>query len=834
MGFFGFDDKPEKAKRGYSPEFLHRHQCGVCPLNHTPGNRSPYMEATGSEEPWIYVLGEAPGKEEDDEGRQFVGKSGRLLRGELSQDIVANIRWNNGVQCRPPKNRDPTEVELECCRLRIRSDIERTRPPIIWGMGNIPLRWATRQTDGITKWRGRRVPVRIGEHVCWFFPMLHPSFILHMEGNPQLYEQQLFVFQLDIRNAIDAMDAGLPEPVVYTREDALANVVPLTSADDVVAVLDRLREQGGVHGLDLETVNTRPYGEDSCILTAAISDEDRSFAFPLYHRECPWSEKELQRVERAFIAYLTSPNCTKVQFSPLEMEFLAYFYGQQCIDTPWVDAQGQAFLIDGRAGTLSLDFLCYQHFGVNIKAINNLDVTKLDETPLDRVLLYNGMDAKFHRGLFEKQDAIIAARELDDVCAHHMERQRFAVMVQLRGVPIDQKIAKKIHDDIRGTMDQIEDEIAADPMPAKFKMRTGHDYRPGAPQDAGELFGKMLGYPGKVTDEEGLDTVDHPLAKLTVEWRHNNKTLSTYVLPAMVGNESSCIWPDGMLHPQLHLTRVRTWRTSSSEPNSQNFPNHNEFKIVRRMAQRAGFKCVSFDYGQIQGRNVAMESLDANLIKHYWDRHDTHADWCRNISEMHPRWIAEGIKALEEPKVFKKYRQEAKNKFVFPSFFGATGRSVAGYLGIPEECGVELSRMFWAEFPDIRIWQDKTRDAYHENGYVTGLSGFQRHAPVAWTEIINSPIQALETLIVCDAGIRLSRMGDERLIPNMEIHDDLTFWWEPQHIEELAPVVIDHMLNVPFEWAHVVPIAVEMSVGDNWMEKEKFGEYFSDTWEGKL
>jgi len=835
MGFFVFGDKPESPlSRGYSPEFLHRHQCGVCPLNHVPGNRNPHMEATGSEEPWIYSLGEAPGADEDREGRQFIGESGRLFRAELTQDLIDNMRWNNAVRTRPPKNRTPTETEVECCRPSVAADIERTKPPIIWGMGNVPLHWATRQ-NGIAKWRGRRLPIRVGEHVCWFFPMLHPAGVLHVRDNPHLYEQQLFLFQLDIRNAIDAMDAGLPEPVVWTREDALADIELITSPDEAINALQTLRDVGGVHGVDLETTRTRPYDENACILSASISSEDGTYAFPLYHRDCAWSQKDTTRVERALVEYLRSPDCAKVCFSPLEMEFLAYFYGWECIDTVWDDAQAQAFLLDGRPGTLSLDFLCLQHFGINIKAINNVDVTRLDETPLDLVLRYNGMDAKFHRLLFLEQETTIIKQSLGDVYNHHMERQRAAVLCQLKGVPVDQDVVSEIHGELHDKREAIGDEIASFEIVSDFKTRTGHPYRPVAPQDASILFGSMLNFPGKVSDEEGLEQVDHPLAKLTVDWRHINKALSTYVLPAMVGSETSCVWPDGLLHQLLQLIRTRTWRTSSAEPNTQNYSKHNEFKKVRKMMRKLGYKCVSFDYGQIQARNVAMESLDEALIQSFWDRTDTHAEWCEQIVRLYPRWIKEGAaKLATDPKLFKWYRQETKNKFVFPTFFGATGKSVAGYLGIPEEIGYKVSEMFLAAFPHVKNWQDKTRDSYHETGYVTGRSEFRRWAPVAWTEIINTPIQSDEVLIVGDAMVRLTRREDERLIPNLMIHDDLTFWWQPQDIDKLAPIVIAEMLDVPFEWAHVVPISVEMSVGDDWFDMEDVGKYESDTWDGKV
>jgi DNA polymerase I-like protein with 3'-5' exonuclease and polymerase domains len=98
--------------------------------------------------------------------------------------------------------------------------------------------------------------------------------------------------------------------------------------------------------------------------------------------------------------------------------------------------------------------------------------------------------------------------------------------------------------------------------------------------------------------------------------------------------------------------------------------------------------------------------------------------------------------------------------------------------------------------------------------------------------MINAPIQADESVIVCDAMARLSELRNERFQPNMMIHDDLTFIWPVNEIDKNAEVVIDHMIHTPFEWAQVVPIVVEMSVGSDWANQKAVGEFSSDKWEG--
>jgi DNA polymerase-1 len=179
----------------------------------------------------------------------------------------------------------------------------------------------------------------------------------------------------------------------------------------------------------------------------------------------------------------------------------------------------------------------------------------------------------------------------------------------------------------------------------------------------------------------------------------------------------------------------------------------------------------------------------------------------------------------------KAYRHRAKNEMVFPSFFGAIPKSLAGYLGIDERKAEQLHEQFWHMFPDIKAWHNRIKRDYYKHGYVTGLSGFRRRAPISPNEIINSPIQADESVIVMDAMAYLSRLGDPRYQATLMVHDDLTFIWPKHEIDNNAEVVIAAMLNSPFPWINT-PIGVEMKVGDDWSSVKEVGAYYSDEWHG--
>ncbi|HVX91205.1 MAG TPA: uracil-DNA glycosylase family protein, partial [Candidatus Paceibacterota bacterium] len=149
---------------------LHQLECKACPLNRTVGGKMP---ATGAAQPLVYMLGEGPGENEVEQQEQFVGASGKLLRAHIPRAFLSKVRFNNVVRSRPPKNATPEKVEIECCRPSVRADIERSKPRAIFGFGNVPLEWVS-DFSGVTYWRGRRMPIKVGSHTCWYYPMLHP------------------------------------------------------------------------------------------------------------------------------------------------------------------------------------------------------------------------------------------------------------------------------------------------------------------------------------------------------------------------------------------------------------------------------------------------------------------------------------------------------------------------------------------------------------------------------------------------------------------------------------------------------------------------------------
>lgn len=126
----------------------------------------------------IVLIGEAPGFNEDQEGKPFVGRSGKLLDQILASVGFfrdKNIYILNTVKCRPPKNRNPLPIEKEACREFLDKQLEIMKPKIIILCGAVAVNSMLDTTLGITKIRGKWFD---GIYNSKMMPIFHPSYLL--------------------------------------------------------------------------------------------------------------------------------------------------------------------------------------------------------------------------------------------------------------------------------------------------------------------------------------------------------------------------------------------------------------------------------------------------------------------------------------------------------------------------------------------------------------------------------------------------------------------------------------------------------------------------------
>jgi uracil-DNA glycosylase len=139
--------------------------------------------ADGVDDAPVLIIGEAPGKDEDEQGKPFVGRSGQLLDrmlGQIGLSRKENVLISNTIYWRPPGNRDPTQGEIVACLPFVERLIELRQPRLLILTGKAAAHTVLKREDGVMKLRGRRLnytrdglatPINA-------MVMLHPAYLL--------------------------------------------------------------------------------------------------------------------------------------------------------------------------------------------------------------------------------------------------------------------------------------------------------------------------------------------------------------------------------------------------------------------------------------------------------------------------------------------------------------------------------------------------------------------------------------------------------------------------------------------------------------------------------
>lgn len=824
---------PEKVA-GVEVRFLHEQGCMACPLRLIEENQHPDMPASGAKRPLVYILGEAPGRVEDEKGRQFIGKSGQLLRKCIPSEYEGRIRYNNVVRTRPLNNATPDRVAVECCRPSVQADIEKTQPKVIIAAGGVAMKWLIGQGKILNE-EGKFIPVTVGQHKCWMVSIRHPAYVLRQNDRDENAKYRRTIRK--IFSQIEEMDEAEPEDVKRIRDGIEYEV----GSDDPTRAVRWFEYMSQVDcvGVDIENASDerlndrkmRPYGKNARILTVAMSDGKKTYAVAIDHRGAQWTRSAYREVMRAFYQFLISPNAKVGHNSAHELEWMAYFLGfeiaKACV---WHDTMAIGVVLGRKRGTFSLDDMVMDEYGFPLKAQSHMDLSRLDDYDVRDVLEYNGLDAKYtyklRRRLRRQMDKRQRAAYLELI-----RRTATVVLSQIKGMRIDFDEVERWNRKLEKQLDREREKIKSMREVVKWERKYG-PLEISSPEEVAKVIRYITGdYEITGSDESVLKTIDHPFATRILQWRKAAKLRSTYCLPFREGTGKH-VWPDGKIHTKFTVLWVRSGRLSSQDPNMQNWPARSNKEIRSEIRASKGKIFLAIDFGQIEACVFAMVSKDKVLVDQLWTGYDIHTDWTRKLGETCPQIIG-GDGNLDNPETFAALRKIIKNKWTFPLFFLSVLESVAADLGVrPGEIGHHYDD-FWDQYSGVKQWQDDTKEFYEEHGYVETLTGRRRYGPMEITEAINTPIQGTAADIYLDAMNRLSdyayKTGDWTFQPVVNIHDDLTYEIpdDEQSIEWYENKIARKMLRCPFDFINV-PISVETSIGNPWHVLKKRAVYKND------
>lgn len=150
--------------------------CPLCPY------RMHAVPGEGPIDASLFIIGEAPGEEEDKTGRPFVGRAGMFLNQVLSEAGFdrGKIFITNAVKCRPPQNRKPKMSELLACRPFLDRQLELVQPEWICTLGTVSTNLFLK--GSLTKIHGRVYPITYNGRKYQLFPTFHPAAVFRIPG----------------------------------------------------------------------------------------------------------------------------------------------------------------------------------------------------------------------------------------------------------------------------------------------------------------------------------------------------------------------------------------------------------------------------------------------------------------------------------------------------------------------------------------------------------------------------------------------------------------------------------------------------------------------------
>jgi DNA polymerase len=324
-----------------------KYTCYSCGLYRTCV--SPKMEPYGNFKKKILNIGDAPTEIDDDKGRPFQGKAGRLLERTYAKygiDLFEDCLSINAVNCLPKTSdgeaRVPTNKEIECCRRSVFSYIEKYKPKVIVLFGGqavysiIAHRWK-KDLKTINEWRGWIIPDQ--EIKAWICPTFHPAYVDKMEKK-EVYN----IWEDDLLKIAGMVDTPLyidKEPeIIY-----LKNLRKLTTIPD-----------DSIISIDYETTGLKPHGEGHTIVCASVAlNENKAYVF-----EMPKDE-----VERDVYISLLKNNSIKKMAHNLKFEENWSFGILKTRVRGWDwDSMLAAHILDNRSGVTGLKFQTYVNFGI--------------------------------------------------------------------------------------------------------------------------------------------------------------------------------------------------------------------------------------------------------------------------------------------------------------------------------------------------------------------------------------------------------------------------------------------------------------------------------------
>ena len=796
------------------------YDCATCGLSEKC--RSPKIKRFGEGRKKILFVGQCPGGLEDREGRNFVGRSGRLLDrncGYLDINLDVDCERTNVVRCYPGKDvkghdKDPTKDQIKCCLPNLERDIQEVQPKLIICLGTPAIQTVLKSSalgssSKSSILHGKIFPYH--KYNCWVGCSYHPSFFLHRKNKKDVPDDEI-IFSYDLANIISYLDDPLPQPLTSEGNECITDV------DEAVAILEYYCNSEKPVSFDYETNLLDSFQAEAKLLSVSITDEVESASFIPIGLKGIFNEEDQARIMVALRNFLKSDAPKICQNYYMEELWGRNIVGQS-MNHFIHDTMVTAHVINCNPRTTGLAYQAFEMTGHEYKHM--VDPSKIEDEPLEKTCDYNCWDARYSIMSYKRQNSSLTGnlRKFNEFF-----RRGLITLANYkhRGIQIDEKALKLIEEDFGSEMEDCRKVVEESDAVVKYNESNKEPFKITSSIHVGKVLYDILGVEitrkrktpsgrGCTTKEvfaeilaTTKDTAVRRILTNVSAYRKNVKVLER------TAEYRRLVDPNWRIHPTFSLNVARSYRSASDGPNIQNVFKHDERQITFRRCIIPDDGCIFLepDYSGAEICVAAMVSGDPVLTEQIIAGINIHRMWAARIF------------SLPEEEVTKKIRTNSKSGFFFASIYGATPESIARSLRLDVDFVRRIQGRFWDEYHFIKEWQQKTIHDYLKNGYVEMVTGARRPGPLNINKLYNTPIQGPSYHLLQDACNRVDDELIERKVKTYavaEIHDAILLNTHVDEWEEVIDLTGTIMCSKRFDWQREVPMSVEWEVGvKNW------------------
>ena len=453
--------------------------------------------------------------------------------------------------------------------------------------------------------------------------------------------------------------------------------------------------------------------------------------------------------------------------------------------------------------------------GSGKKEINFSDVD------IDKAKDYAAEDADITFRLYKKFKKNLKTEKMTNIYeVFEKPMIKILAFMEIEGIKIDSKFLKVLSSKFQKKIQKIQSDV--------FKI-SKKEFNIASPKQLGEIIYNDLkianlkktkkgSFATSASVLEDLAFKGHKFPQLVLDWRQLSKLKNTYseTLPEHINPKTKRV------HTSFLLAATSTGRLASSDPNLQNIPIKSEDgKDIRKaFIAEKDHSLISADYNQIEMRILADLADVKELKKAFKNNEDIHS------------LTASQIFNVDIKKVNQDQRRKAK-AINFGIIYGISQYGLAKQINVSNFEAEEFLNSYFAKFPEIKDYMDKTIKFCRKSGYVNNIFGRRSHfisindknyniRNFQERAAINAPIQGSASEIMRLAMIRLSKRLSEKKFQKtkmlLQIHDELIFETPKDDAKRISKIIIEEMTGVANSDQHSfsIPLTVDMNIGDNW------------------